>query len=220
MTWDWSYVLKILPDMLVGVWYTVLVTVASSAIALTGGLLLAILENTSTRLGRVFVRFLLELFRGVPILVLLYFGFYVLPKAGVIIPAMAIGIAVLGTVYAAFCSEVYRGSLITIPAGLRDACIALNLSPYVTWRRVLVPLMIQRAAPVLLNYVLVLFRQSSLLFAIGVPVLLGKAQVAGYESFRYVEPFTVAGVLYLGMNLPFLYILSRLKAKHAEQYGA
>jgi polar amino acid transport system permease protein len=166
------------------------------------------------------VRFLLELFRGVPILVLLYFGFYVLPKAGVIIPAMAIGIAVLGTVYAAFCSEVYRGSLITIPVGLRDACVALNLSPYVTWRRVLVPLMIQRAAPALLNYVLVLFRQSSLLFAIGVPVLLGKAQVAGYESFRYVEPFTVAGVLYLGMNLPFLYILSRLKAKHAEQYGA
>jgi polar amino acid transport system permease protein len=220
MSWDWSYVLKILPDMMVGVWYTVLVTLASSAIALTVGLLLAILENVSTRLGRAFVRFLLELFRGVPILVLLYFGFYVLPQAGLIIPAMVIGIAVLGTVYAAFCSEVYRGSLITIPAGLRDACVALNLSPYVTWRRVLVPLMIQRAAPALINYVLVLFRQTSLLFAIGVPVLLGKAQVAGYESFRYVEPFTVAGILYLGMNLPFIYLLSRFKAKNASQHRA
>jgi polar amino acid transport system permease protein len=220
MTWDWSYVLKILPDMMVGVWYTVLVTLASSAIALTVGLLLAILENVSTRLGRAFVRFLLELFRGVPILVLLYFGFYVLPEAGLIIPAMVIGIAVLGTVYAAFCSEVYRGSLITIPAGLRDACVALNLSPYVTWRRVLVPLMIQRAAPALINYVLVLFRQTSLLFAIGVPVLLGKAQVAGYESFRYVEPFTVAGILYLGMNLPFIYLLSRFRAKNASQHRA
>jgi polar amino acid transport system permease protein len=220
MSWDWSYVLKILPDMMVGVWYTVLVTLASSAIALTVGLLLAILENVSTRLGRAFVRFLLELFRGVPILVLLYFGFYVLPEAGLIIPAMVIGIAVLGTVYAAFCSEVYRGSLITIPAGLRDACVALNLSPYVTWRRVLVPLMIQRAAPALINYVLVLFRQTSLLFAIGVPVLLGKAQVAGYESFRYVEPFTVAGILYLGMNLPFIYLLSRFKAKNASQHRA
>jgi polar amino acid transport system permease protein len=218
MIWDWTYVLQILPDLMVGVWYTVLVTLASSAIALTVGLLLAILENLSTKLGRAFVRFLLELFRGVPILVLLYFGFYVLPEVGLTIPAMAIGIAVLGTVYAAFCSEVYRGSLITITAtaGLRDACVALNLSPYVTWRRVLVPLMIQRAAPALINYVLVLFKQSALLFAIGVPVLLGKAQVAGYESFRYLEPFTLAGVLYLGMNLPFIYFLSRFKAnKHA-----
>jgi polar amino acid transport system permease protein len=215
MTWDWNYVLKVLPDLLVGVWYTVLVTVASSVIALIGGLLLAILESVSTRLGRAFVRFLLELFRGVPILVLLYFGFYVLPEAGLIIPAMIIGIVVLGAVYAAFCSEVYRGSLITIPSGLRDACVALNLSPYVTWRRVLVPLMIQRAAPALINYILVLFRQSSLLFAIGVPVLLGKAQTAGYESFRYVEPFTLAGVLYLAMNLPFLYFLSRFRAQNA-----
>jgi polar amino acid transport system permease protein len=67
---------------------------------------------------------------------------------------------------------------------------------------------------------LVLFRQTSLLFAIGVPVLLGKAQVAGYESFRYVEPFTVAGILYLGMNLPFIYLLSRFKAKNASQHRA
>jgi polar amino acid transport system permease protein len=218
LTWDWNYVLKVLPDLLIGVWYTVLVTLASSVIALIGGLFLAILENVSTRLGRAFVRFLLELFRGVPILVLLYFGFYVLPEAGLIIPAMVIGVAVLGSVYAAFCSEVYRGSLITIPAGLRDACVALNLSPYVTWRRILVPLMIQRSAPALINYVLVLFRQSSLLFAIGVPVLLGKAQMAGYESFRYLEPFTLAGVLYLCMNLPFLYFLSRFRTQHASRH--
>lgn len=215
MTWDWHYVAAIFPDLMVGVGYTVLVTLASAAIALTAGLLLAILENVSTRLGRAFVRFLLGLFRGVPILVLLYFGFYVLPEVGLTLPAMAIGVGVLGTVYAAFCSEVYRGSLITIPVGLRDACVALNLSPYVTWRHVLVPLMVRRAAPALVNYVLVLLRQSSFLFAIGVPVLLGKAQVAGYESFRYLEPFTLAGVLYLVMNLPFLIVLSRFEAKHA-----
>lgn len=214
MTWDWSFALDILPRLMVGVWYTVLVTLASSAIALTAGLLLAILENVSTRLGRAFVRFLLELFRGVPILVLLYFAFYVLPEVGLTFPALPIGIAVLGVVYAAFCSEVYRGSLIMIPAELRDACVALHLSPYVTWRRVLVPLMIKRSAPALLNYVLALFRNSSYLFALGVPVLMGQANTAGYESFRYLEPFTLAGLIYIVINLPFLYLLSRLKDKH------
>jgi polar amino acid transport system permease protein len=215
VSWDWSYVLKILPELAVGALVTVLVTLASSAIALAGGLLLAIFECVAGTMGRFAARFLLEFFRGVPVLVLLYFGFYTLPEAGITLPALALGIFVLGIVYAAFCSEVYRGSLITIPQGLRDACVALGLSSYVTWRRVLIPLTVQHAAPALVNYVLLLFRQTSILFAIGVPVLLGKAQVAGYESFRYLEPFTMAGLFYLAMNLPFVYLLSRHKAKHA-----
>lgn len=220
MSWDWKYVWEMLPQLLQGVWYTVLVTLVSSVITLVGGLLLAIVESLSTKVGRAVVRFFLELFRGVPVLVLLYFGYYVLPEAGIMLPALPIGIAVLGIVYAAFCSEVYRGALITVPAGLRDACVALNLSPWVTWRRVLVPLMIQRAAPALANYVLGLFRQSSFLFALGVPVLIGQAQMVGYQSFRYLEPFTVAGVFYLAINLPFVVLLNRYKAKHALHHGS
>lgn len=215
MTWDWNYVLRILPDLMLGVWYTVLVTLVSSAVALTGGLILAILESVSTDVGRPFVRFWLEFFRGVPSLVLLYFSFHVLPEVGIVLPAMPIGIAVLGVVYAAYCSEVYRGSLITIPAELRDACVALSLSSYVRWRRVLIPLMIRRSVPALLNYVIGLFRESTLLFAIGVPVLMGQAQVAADQSFRYLEPFTLVGVFYIGLNLPFLYLLSKLNAEHA-----
>ncbi|MGY4257836.1 polar amino acid transport system permease protein [Bradyrhizobium sp. USDA 4516] len=215
MTWDWRYALQILPHLMLGAWYTVLVTLASSALALTAGLLLAILESASTKLGRALLHFLLELFRGVPILVLLYFAFYVLPEAGLTLPAMPIGIGVLGVVYAALCAEVYRGSLITIPAELRDACVALNLSPYVTWRHALVPLMIKRASPALLNHVLALFRNSAFLFAIGVPVLMGQANTASYESFRYLEPFTLAGLFYMIMNVPFLYLLSRFKDKQA-----
>lgn len=215
MTWDWAYVQRILPDLLMGAWYTLLVTLASSLIALIGGLMIAIFDATTGRLGHMIVRIVLEFFRGVPILVLLYFGFYVLPEAGITLPGMALGIGVLGLVYAAFCSEVYRGSLLTIPQGMRDACVALGLSPSVTWRKVLIPLAVNRAAPALLNYVLVLFRQSSFLFAIGVPVLLGQAQVSGYQSFRYLEPFTLAGLFYLALNLPFVYLLNRNKTGNA-----
>jgi polar amino acid transport system permease protein len=215
MTWDWTYVQKILPDLLIGAWYTFLVTLASSLIALIGGLMIAIFDATTGRLGHMIVRVVLEFFRGVPILVLLYFGFYVLPEAGITLSGMALGIGVLGLVYAAFCSEVYRGSLLTIPQGIRDACVALGLSPSVAWRKVLIPLAVSRSAPALLNYVLVLFRQSSFLFAIGVPVLLGQAQVSGYQSFRYLEPFTLAGLFYLALNLPFVYLLNKYKAGNA-----
>lgn len=160
------------------------------------------------------MRFWLELFRGVPVLVLFYMGFYALPRVGVTLPALPIGIGILGIVYAAYRSEVYRGSLIPIPAELTDACVALHWSSYTAWSRVLVPLMIKRSAPALLNYVHGLFRETALLFAIGVPVLMGEAQVSAKINFRYLQPYTLAGLIYFGINLPFLYLLSRWTDKN------
>jgi polar amino acid transport system permease protein len=214
MSWDWSYAFEILPDLMEGMWITVLVTSACAAIALGGGLLLAVFGTIGGTIGRLVTRGLVELFRGVPILVLLYFGFYALPQIGVILPAFLVGVLVLGVVYAAYCSEVYRGALITIPPGLHDACAALALPRWVTWARVLIPLAVHKSKPALANYILVLYRQSAYLFAIGIPVLLARAQTAGYQSFRYLEPYTLTGLFYLLLNLPFVYLLHRYKAAH------
>jgi polar amino acid transport system permease protein len=204
MSWDWSYAVGILPELLWGVLVTLLVTIACSAIALVGGLLIAIAQVSSGRVVHLSTRTIQEIFRGVPILVLLYFGFYALPEIGVLLPGAVVGVLVLGIVYAAYCAEVYRGALITIPPGLRDASIALGLSPFVMWVRVLVPIAVRKSLPALVNYVLVLYKQSSFLFAIGVPVLLAQAQLAGYQSFRYLEPYTITGILYVLMNVPFV----------------
>jgi polar amino acid transport system permease protein len=215
MTWDWAYAWQILPDLFAGVVVTVLVTAGCAIIALIGGLLLAVLESTAGAAGRIPVRALLELFRGVPILVFLYFGFYALPELGVVLPAYVVGILVLGVVYAAYCSEVYRGALIMIPAGLRDAGTALGLSQTVIWWKILIPIAVRKSAPALVNYVLVLYKQTSLLFAIGVPVLFARAQMLGSESFRYLEPYTLTGIIYLAINLPVVAILHRYEKQRA-----
>lgn len=209
MTWDWRYSAEILPILIRGAIYTILVTLVSSAIALCLGLLLAILDGCGLVTARLFTRCMLEFFQGVPVIVLLYMGFYVLPEFGLTLPPLAIGIIVLGIVYAAYCSEVYRGALIAIPAELRDACVALNLSRFVTWQRVLIPLMVKRSAPALLNNVLDLLKATVQLFAIGLPVLMGEAQTAADQTYRYLEPLTLAGLIYLALNMPFLFVLSR-----------
>ncbi|MHC2432634.1 amino acid ABC transporter permease [Bradyrhizobium sp. USDA 4451] len=213
MSWDWSFTLKILPDLMIGVWYTVVVTALSSIVALIVGLVFAIIEDVSTSF-RLFVRFWLELFRGVPIVVLLYIGFFLLPQGGLTLSAMTVGVLVFGTVYAAYSSEVYRGSLITIPKGLHDACHALHLSSYVRWRRILVPLMVKRSAPVLFGYVIGMFRESALMFTIGVPVLMAQAHDVAFQHARYLEPFTMAGLIYTLLNMPLLYILSKHNARY------
>jgi polar amino acid transport system permease protein len=215
MTWDWAYAASIMPELLFGVVVTVLATIACSAIALPGGLLIAIAQMNSGRAGQYAMRAVMEIFRGVPILVLLYFGFYALPEIGILLPGFVVGVLVLGTVYAAYCSEVYRGALMTIPAGVRDAAAALGLSKFAMWRLVLVPIAVRKSLPALVNYVLVLYKQSSFLFAIGVPVLLAQAQLAGYQSFRYLEPYTITAVLYVLMNVPFVLYQRRFNLKAA-----
>jgi polar amino acid transport system permease protein len=215
MTWDWAYAASIMPDLLYGVVVTVLATIACSAIALSGGLLIAITRMNCGRAGQYAMRAAMEVFRGVPILVFLYFGYYALPEIGILLPGFVVGVVVLGTVYAAYCSEVYRGALMTIPAGLHDAAAALGLSTFAMWRLVLVPIALRKSLPALVNYVLVLYKQSSFLFAIGVPVLLAQAQLAGYQSFRYLEPYTMAGVLYVLMNVPFVLYQRRFNLKVA-----
>jgi polar amino acid transport system permease protein len=219
MSWDWSYAIGILPQLLWGVLITLLVTIACSAVALTGGLLIAIAQVNSGRAVHLSTRVLQEIFRGVPILVLLYFGFYALPEIGILLPGAVVGILVLGVVYAAYCAEVYRGALITIPPGLREAALALGLSPFVIWIRVLVPIAVRKSLPALVSYVLVLYKQSSFLFAIGVPVLLAQAQLAGYQSFRYLEPYTITGILYVLMNVPFVLYQRRFMLKLAASGG-
>lgn len=209
MTWDWRYTIEILPILCRGAIYTILVTLASSAIALCLGLLLAILDRSGFVIARLFTRCLLEFFQGVPVIVLLYMGFYMLPEFGLTMPPLAIGIVVLGIVYAAYCSEVYRGTLVAIPIELRDACVALNLSRRVTWQHILIPLMIKRSAPALLNNVLDLLKATVQLFAIGLPVLMAEAQTAADQTYRYLEPLTLAGLIYLILNMPFLFVLSR-----------
>src|SRR5262249_3640874 len=107
MTWDWAYAASIMPELMFGVLATVLVTIACSAIALVGGLLIAIAQMNSGRAGHYVTRMVMEIFRGVPILVFLYFGFYALPEIGILLPGFVVGVLVLGLVYAAYCSEVY-----------------------------------------------------------------------------------------------------------------
>lgn len=209
MSWDWHFAASIMPDLLWGTWITVVMTIACSAVALAGGLIIALMRMASGRPGAFVIAIAVDFLRGVPLLVFLFFGFYALPEIGVTLPASVVGIVILGTVYAAYCSEVYRGALLAIPPGLREAATALSLPWPVVWLRILIPLAIRSSIPALVNYVLVLFKQTSFLFAIGVPVLIGQAQVAGYQSFRYLEPYTLAGLLYILLNVPVVLLARR-----------
>ena len=143
----------------------------------------------------------IEFIRSTPVLIQIFFMFYVFPQFGVVIPAFAAGVLALGIHYAAYCSEVYRAGLEAMPRGQWEAAIALNLSPWRTYKDVIIPQAIPPVVPALGNYLIGMFKETPLLSAIAVVELMQTAKIIGSETFRYLEPITMVGVFFLVMSL-------------------
>jgi polar amino acid transport system permease protein len=196
-TWDWNYVGDILPRMLKGLELTVIATLLTFALAASFGLVLALLKRSPRRIVSLPTFAGTEFVRRTPELVQLYFIFYVLPDAGITLPALTAGVLGLGIHYATYASEIYRGAIDSVPRGQWDAATALSLPRARTWRTIVLPQAVPKVLPALGSLLILMFKQTALLAAITVQELLATGQQIGSETFNYVEPLILAGFLYL-----------------------
>lgn len=201
MIFDPQFAWALLPELGRGLAVTVQATLGGMAVALTLGLAAALARRSRRRWIAWPVAVAVEFVRSTPLLVQLYFLYYVLPSAGVQLSALATGVVALGLHYAAYCSEVYRAGLESVPRGQWEAARALNLSRWQIHRRVVLPQAIPPVVPALGNYLVAMFKDTPLLSAITVLELLQRAKLIGAETFRYVEPLTMVGLLFLAVSL-------------------
>jgi len=135
------------------------------------------------------------------LLIQLYFLYFGLPAFGVSASPLLTGILGLGLHYSTYCSEVYRAGIEGVPRGQWEAARALGFRRLDTWRRVVLPQAIPPIVPALGNYLISMFKDSPLLAAITVTELLQTAKIIGAERFRYLEPLTLVGLLFLAVSL-------------------
>jgi polar amino acid transport system permease protein len=197
MTWDWNYVGEIMPRMLKGLELTVIATLLTFALAASFGLVLALLKRSPRRIVSLPTFAGTEFVRRTPELVQLYFIFYVLPDAGITLPALTAGVLGLGIHYATYASEIYRAAIDSVPRGQWDAATALSMPRARTWRTIVLPQAVPKVLPALGSLLILMFKQTALLAAITVQELLATGQQIGSETFNYVEPLILAGFLYL-----------------------
>ncbi len=201
--WDWDYVGEVLPELLEGLRITVLATLGGIVVALVLGLGLALLRRSRHRLVSWPTAALIEFIRSTPLLIQLFFLFYVFPEAlGIVWSPFTLGVIGLGVHYATYTSEVYRSGIEAVPRGQWEASVALNLSGPTTWVRVVLPQAIPRVIPALGNYLVAMFKEAPLLATITVVELLSTARGLSSESFQSLEPYTMAGVLFLAVSIP------------------
>jgi polar amino acid transport system permease protein len=201
MIWDWGYAFEILPLLAWASIVTVEATILGFILAAVLGLVFAILRMSENPLVSIPVAGFVEFIRSTPLLIQIFYIYFVFPEFGVILDAMTAGVIALGLHYGTYCSEVYRAGLEGVPRGQWEAATALNLSPYDTFKDIIIPQAIPPVVPALGNYLVALFKETPLLSAIAVLELMQTAKILGSQTFRYTEPITLVGVFFLVMSL-------------------
>ncbi len=216
MEWDWEFVWQIMPTLIEGVKITILATILGSALAAVVGLGIALARRSPNRGLSRSVAFAAEFIRGTPLLVQLYFIFYVLPDFGILLPPLVAGVIGLGLHYGTYTAEVYRAGIDNVPRGQWEAAKACNLSANQTWTRIILPQALPPMIPALANYFIAMFKETPLLSAITVLELMNQAKSVANSYYRYVEPMTLVGAFFLVISLISVFLLRWLERRYGR----
>lgn len=220
MSWDWNFAIEIFPEIFSAIGLVIAVTLGSYLVAITLGLVLTIARRSNFKPLSYLIYGFIEFVRSTPPLIQLFFVYFALPSIGISINKYAAGILTLGIHYSTYVSEVYRSGIEAVPKGQWEAAKAMNFTKTQTWIRVILPQAIPPVIPMVGNYLLVLFKETPILMAIGVGEFLQKAQLIGSDSFKYLEPITIVGLLFLILSYPSALIINKLEQRSKLGFGA
>lgn len=210
---DWSYAAQILPDLLRASLNTVGITLVGFLIAIVLGLFLAIGRRSRKFWLSWPATAVIEFIRSTPLLIQVYFLYYVLPNYGLSLTAMQVGILGIGLHYACYIAEVYRSGLDAVPRAQWEAVTALNIAPYDAYRNIILPQALRPIVPPLGNYLVAMLKDTPVLSAITVVEIMQQAKNIGSENFRYLEPITMVGLFFLALSLALAYLVRRLETR-------
>jgi polar amino acid transport system permease protein len=179
-------------------------------------------RSRSGRRGRALtfvVREAVEFIRSTPLVLQIFFVFYVGPQFGIRLSPWTAGMIAIGLHYSAYLSEVYRAGIEAVPKGQWEACRALNMSTRDTYLRIVIPQALPPSVAGMGNYLIGIFKDTPMLSVIGVAELLHTANAIGSENYRFLEPYTLVGVIFLAISLPAAGFVRLFEARVRRKLG-
>ncbi len=203
MTLDWSVVWQHRDALIAGTATTFLLTIATMAIAVPCGIVVAVLRLYAWRPVRALGTAYVELFRNLPLILVVYWAFYVLPiLTGLGLSPLATGLAALSLNVTAYNAETFRAGINSIRRGQVEAAMALGMTRAQALRRVIVPQALRRILPVLASTWVSLFKDTSLVSVIAVTELAYVSMQVRAQTFRVLEMLTAMAALYWLLGYP------------------
>ncbi|PBB23976.1 MULTISPECIES: ectoine/hydroxyectoine ABC transporter permease subunit EhuD [unclassified Mesorhizobium] len=212
MGFDVGFALSTIPIIVGAIGATLFATVLSCVGASAVGFTFEIIRRSGGAPGFA-VRFLIDFIRSTPVLAWLYFIYFVLPFYGIRLGAMTVGVLALSLYYSGYLAEVFKAGIDAIPKGQQEAARALSLSRRDTVVFVIAPQMLRNIAAPLGNYLVSILKATPYLAVLAVPEMLGRAFDIASETYRYAEPLTVAGVLFLTLAVVVSYGVKRVEQR-------
>ena len=200
--WKWDFVYQILPKMLWATLNTIMAAGIGYAIAVVVGMFFLLGQRTPYKFVNIIVREIVEFIRSTPLLIQLFFVYFVGPQFGIVLSAWMSAMITIGLHFGTYLSEVYRGALEGVPKSQWEACRALNFSAIYTYKRIIFPQAFPIAIPGMGNYLVGIFKDTPLLSTIGVAELFHAATAVGGYHYRYLEPYTMVGIIFLILSIP------------------
>lgn len=206
-----------LPILLRGVWITLALTVVALAVSVALGVLWAGLGASRWRGLRWTSRIVINTVRGIPIIVQLFYVYFVLPEFGLRLPAFVAGAIGLGIAYSVYQAENIRAGVASVEPDLIESARSLGMRETTILRRVIAPLAIRTILPPFGNTAIMLLKDSSIASTITVAELTRGGQLLAASTFKNLEVYTLIALLYLAMSLPLSYLTRLLERKYARR---
>lgn len=204
---------EFLPDLVSGLWVAVQLTGMALFFGYPIGLLLAVGIGSRHGVVRWIALLLVELGRGMPLLVLLFIVYQGLPQAGVVFGPMVSAVLAFTFSAAAYSTEILRSSLGAVPPGQGEAAAAAGMSRGDSFRFIVLPQAIRIALPPLLSLAIQMFQLSSLAYLVTVPEVMLAARFRSAVTFDALSAFIAAAVLYGAVTIPASLLVDRLDAR-------
>lgn len=218
---DWSVIPPILPLLLKGFELTLKISVTVILVSMVIAIPLAFARSSKAAIIRWPAQIYIEIFRGTPLLVQLIWVYYALPVVlGITLPSFTSVVLALSGNLIAFMAEAYRAGLQSVPREHIEAGQVLGLSRLNIMRYIVVPQAFLQQIPVILSLNVSLFKDSSLVSALGVPDLTYQGNIQSSQLFRPMEIYTTVALIYFAVAFPATLLTSYIERRViAQQEG-
>ncbi len=202
-----------LPILLQGVQLTVLITLASLVVSTLLGLVWAVLRVSGIAVLAGFSAVMINILRGIPIIVQLFYIYFVMPDFGLSLTAVQAAIIGLGIAYSAYQAENFRAGIEAVDRGQVEAALSIGMSWGMTMRRVILPQAIRIALPPYGNIMIMMLKDSSQASTITVAELALQGKLIASSTFKNTSVYTMVALMYLALSLPLILLVRHLEAK-------
>lgn len=213
----WQDAVEFAPILIQGAWVTVQVTLGALILATLLGLFWALLRVSHSKILSRISTTIVNLIRGIPILVQLFYIYFVLPDLGIQLNAFQAGVLGLGIAYSSYMSEVFRAGIEAIDVGQVEAAQSIGMNRRLIMTRVVLPQAFRIALPPYGNNLIMLLKDSSQTSAITVAELALQSKLIAASTFKNMTVFTLGAIAYLVMSVPLILLVARLEKRFGRK---